>query len=229
MKPTKVLSLTIMLTGLALAGCSMFGVNPSPPTKIEQALFAVVTNYVPATNYVTKTNVETVIKEVVVPVTNTIGQTVYNTNEVKVYTTNVVEQTVVKTNEQYTLTPKDSTKAGAGAVGAVTNLFAPGVGNMVATGLIAVLGAWGHLRSSKNATTSNALAQEVETMREFIKTLPNGVKNDAAITAFLQQHQLEAGVADKVLSILANQVSNPEAKSAVQQIQDTLKAISATA
>jgi len=66
-------------------------------------------------------------------------------------------------------------------------------------------------------------------LREFIQALPNGTKYDAAITAWLQQHQMQAGVAQQVLGILENNVSNPEAKAAVNEISATLTAVGSSA
>ena len=99
---------------------------------------------------------------------------------------------------------------------------------MVTMGLLALLGAWGHLRSYKAGNTASAIAQEVETLREFIQALPNGTKYDTAITSWLQNHQMETGVAQQVVGILANSVSNPDAKVAANEIANTLASLGTT-
>jgi UDP-N-acetylmuramyl tripeptide synthase len=110
------------------------------------------------------------------------------------------------------------------------NLFAPGIGTIASSGLLLVLGIFAHLRGVGNTAAANntsaTLAQEIEALREFIQTLPSGAKYDTAITAWLQQHQLQAGVATQVLGLLGNEVSNPDAKAAVTEIQGVLANLS---
>jgi hypothetical protein len=115
------------------------------------------------------------------------------------------------------------------AGGTALNSVLPGVGSMVSMGVLALLGLWAQLRSSKNGNAASAIAQEVETMREFIMTLPNGTKYDTAITSWLQSHQIETGTVSTVLGILANDISNPDAKAAVTEIQQTINAAAAPA
>jgi len=189
-------------------GCAALS---SPPTAAEHLAYDVVTNYVDVP----------VIKQVVevVTVTNTIGQTVTETN--RVYETNIVSQPV------YDLTPKAAVTAGIQTGGAALNVVAPGIGSMVSAGLLALLAIWGHIRGYNGANTSQSLAQEIETMREFISSLPNGAKYDTAIVQFLQSHQMENGVAQSVLKILNNNVSNPDAKAALTEINATLTQLGA--
>lgn len=195
-----------------LAGCKLFGSNPAPPSAIEQKLFTTVTNVVPVTvvttNTVTQTNV--------VELTNITGAVVLQTNFVTLPL--IVTNTYFSTNQ--VMTPNDNSKAIAQTAGSLSNIAAPGVGGIVTGAIGMLLSLWGGLRSSKN--TSIGLAQEVETVREFIKTLPNGTNYDNAITSFLQAHQVEAGVAQQVLKLLSNNVSNPEAVAAAKTISDTI-------
>ncbi len=222
-----VITLALTLVGAALimagSGCAKFGANPTPPTRLEQGLFKVETNYVPVV--VTKTN--TVFE------TNTVIVTVLKTNDAGyVYKeptpTEVVtpHATVVQeTNhvQATVLTPGAGAQEVAATGRAVGNMFMPGLGEMVSAGLLAVFGLWGHLRSYKGRQTASALAQEVETIREFIKTLPQGTNYDIAITSWLQTHQIEMGVLPSVLSLLQKQVSNPEAVAAIRQIEEAIQ------
>ena len=211
-----------LLALLAVTGCATeFGVNPKGPSAVENKLYTTVTNYVTAT--VNQTNTVTVTNIAQVTVTNTVGQVI------PITVTNTVQQVqiipVTVTNQAITMTTAPSTAATIQAGGAIINGFAPGIGSMVSAGLLALFGLWGHLRSSKAINTSAAIAQEVETLREFIQTLPQGAKYDTAITAWLQAHQMETGTAQQVLGLLANNVDNPAAKAAAAEIQNTLAAL----
>jgi hypothetical protein len=206
---------------LTITGCSIFGSNPTAPTKTEQALFTVVTNYLPVvvqqTNTVTLTNVATVLQ------TNTIGQVqiVQATNYVN------IPQMVRVTNiaPAYTLSTAPATTAAVQAVGSAINVAAPGIGSIVSMAILALLGGWGYLRGNKQGNTANALAQEIEAVRAFIKTLPNGTQLDTGITQFLQAHQLEAGVVQQVMDMLQKNVSNPDAQAAAKEISATVAAL----
>lgn len=220
------LSLALMLPlplicalALCITGCKLVGTDPSAPNGFERLVFTTVTNYIAVPMQVTQTNIVT--HEQVVYATNTVGQIVTVTNvffmpEYRVVTiTNIIPQYENKVNGGTTATIQ--------AAGTAINTFLPGVGGIASSGLLALLGLWAQLRSSKRGQTNSTLAQEIETIREFIKSLPSGAKYDQAITAFLQTHQLESGVAQQVLGILQNQVDNQEAKTALQEIQNTLK------
>lgn len=215
-------ALSMALLAVAASGpCSTIGADTSAPNAVEQKLFTTVTNFVAVpvqtTNTTFTTNVVTQFQ------TNTVGQIVTVTNEVVQPKYNLVWVT----NEvpQYENTVSASTKATVRGGGGILNTFFPGVGSMASSGVLAVLAIWAQLRSGKRQVTAATLAQEVETMREFIKTLPSGTKYDQAITTFLQGHQLEAGVADQVLGLLENQVSNPDARAAIEEIKGTLTAV----
>ena len=91
-----------------------------------------------------------------------------------------------------------------------------------------MLSVWGWARSSKNYSTAANTAQVVETLREFIKQLPNGTKYDSTLTQFMTQHQAEAGVVNQVLTILQNEVSNPDAKQAAVELVTTINALAST-
>lgn len=219
------MAVTLALVALPLVGgCKAFGTDTSAPSAVEHAIFTTVTNFVNVPVQVQVTNFVT--KEIVLNQTNTIGQILTVTNEVQTPVYSVV--TVTNVIPQYQNTVSDQTKAGVSGFATVLNYFVPGSAGIATTGILAILGAWAQLRSGKRQDTSIALAQEAETIREFIKTLPNGTKYDQAITTFMQAHQLESGVADQVLSLLDKEVSNPDAKAAIEEIQGTLKAATAT-
>jgi hypothetical protein len=212
----------ILAVGIAslvfITGCgslaSEFGATPAAPSTVERVLYNTVTNFVEIP--VTVTNTVQATNQVVVTTTNIIGQTVTVTNQVVQVITST--QTVTNVVPVYQLTPSATAGAAVSGITTVGNFIAPGLGTLggiAATGLLAL---WGWLRSGKKGATNDVIAQEVETLREFIQALPNGTKYDAAITAWLQAHQVQTGVATQVLSVLENSVDNPAAKVAAQDI-----------
>lgn len=218
-----------IMAAVLLSGCAFMGRNPSAPTKVESALFTTVTNYVQQTNVVQQ--VVPVYSNVVqtVTVTNVVPgqapvvvQTNFLTQTVDHYLTNTV--TIVVSNvPAYTETVKPTTAASVQAAGSALNMFIPGVGGLVSSGVLGLLSLWGYLRSSKLGDTSAALAQEIETVRAFLQQLPNGQAYDTALVNFLQAHQAEEGVAGQVLQLLAKEVSNPDAQIAATEVQRTLQ------
>lgn len=242
---------------LALAGCAngMFS-GTSAPTKAQEAAFNIVTNYVPVvfqeTNVVEQTNTVTVLQTNtvletqvqtvtvtnqsdqvnVVTVTNTVTtpEVVTVTNVVVSSQLNVV--TVTNESPNYTYTPNATSQATAAAIGAVVNGFAPGMGTLTTTGLIALLGllGWGYSAKtgSNQATAAAAMSQEIETFLEFVGQLPNGAAYTTAITSWLQSHQVSTGSAQTILKVMENEVSNPAAKAAVATILASLNTVNAT-
>lgn len=230
MKPNRILTPIAIVGCLALlaTACSVFRTG-APPTKTEQALF----------------NVETNIYPVLRPVTNYYPVTVYQTNPVVIrvtneqkevvtkYETNVVPITVPmpKVEQVAGLQTNYTYKEGAGeaqikAVG--TSIAAPlGFGGVVGAGLGMLFSFYRWVRSAK--TVSNTLAQSIETMREFIKQLPNGLVYDAALTQWLEKHQAETGTMKQVIDILATAVSNPDAQIAAQQVKAAIAALNPAA
>jgi hypothetical protein len=100
---------------------------------------------------------------------------------------------------------------------------------LVTLGITLLAGLYGYLRSYKNGQTGNALSQEMETVLEFIKALPNGATYATALTNFMAAHQSDAGVVSQVGNILANDISNPDAKVAAQQVIDAINALQVAA
>jgi len=191
----------------------MFGASAKPPTAAERLIYQVQTNWATVTLNVTNTIVQTNVI--------TIG-----TNVTQVVVTNASVTPITTQEAEYTMTTSPTTTAVVQGAGAALNTVAPGIGSMVSMGILALLAVWAHLRGISATNTSQSLAQEIEALREFIQTLPSGAKYDVAITSWLQSHQVETGVATQVLGLLANQVSNPDAKAAVTEIQATIAAAS---
>lgn len=183
---------------ILLAGCAT-----KPPTQFEQRMFNIETNIIPV--LVVRTNV--------VIVTNLVGVTEFQTNIV----------TTVKTNESYVYKPGAGAQEIAQTGGAIGNFF--GAGGVVSTGIMGLFSIWGYLRSKKNYVTAANLAQTVETVREFVKALPNGAAYDTALVQFMQTHQAESGVLNQVLALLQREVSNPDAKIAADHILKLLNSL----
>jgi hypothetical protein len=216
-KPTKTMkkSIAVSLVAMCLLAATIVGCTAlatKSPTAIERLVYDVHTNYVNV--YTVQTNYA------VATITNILDQVVQVTNQVLAVITNQ--------QAEYGLTVKPGTTTAVTAGGVAANTMYPGIGSMASMGVLALLGAWAWFRGRKSSATSTTLAQEIETMREFILTLSNGTKYDTAITGWLQTHQLQTGVADQVLSVLANQVSNPDAKAALINIQQALAAAQGT-
>lgn len=212
---------------LIVAGCGTFGRNPSPPSPLESSLFHVTTNYAPVvtvqTNVISVTLYQT--NTVTVPQTNTIGVITYQTNSVTVPVLTFQTNTATVTNlqAQYNYGPGGTL---SGAQGIVSSI--PVYGALAST-LLGVIGSvWGWLRSTKNRQTAANTMQVVETMRSFIQALPNGANYDNALVQWMQAHQAQAGVLDNVLSLLANEVSNPDAQFAANSVIATINGLSAT-
>jgi hypothetical protein len=218
---SKVFNLTLVSVSaaLAVAGCKMFGANPTPPTYTEAHLFDITTNSVP--QVVFKTNVVDSVN--IVTVTNAVGVAVLTTNFFN--STNVV--TTTNQVMSYDYQPKTETVATIQAVGAVSSPFTAGWGTMVGSALIGLYGLWAHLRSTKSTNTSLALTQEIEAIRDFILTLPQGAKIDTAVTTFMQQHQTEAGVAQQVLSLIEGNSSNATVTGVAAELQTLINTLTA--
>jgi hypothetical protein len=59
--------------------------------------------------------------------------------------------------------------------------------------------------------------------------LPNGATYKAALTNFLAAHQADVGVVSQVTSILKDDVSNPDAKVAAEQVVQAINALQVAA
>lgn len=214
------------LIGLALA--LLVGCASKPPSAFEQKYFnittnppviAVVTNLVPVTIY--KTN------EVVQTVTNTQNVVEFRTNLVPVaVATNIEARTSLVTNEpeSWNLKPKPEAIQPIQSVGGlIGNLF--GAGGLVTTAIGAAFSLWGFMRSKKTYATATDLAQIIETVRSFVRQLPNGANYDSALVNFMVQHQAEAGTINQVATIVANEVNTSDAQVAAEHIRQGLAAL----
>lgn len=216
----KTTTLSVFAGAIVLAaGCKLFGSNPTPPTPTEARLFDITTNTTP--QVVTQTNIVTSVK--VVTVTNEVGIPVMTTNVFN--TTNVVTTTNQVPDYQYT--PKPAIESTISAAGTASGPFTAGWGTIAAGALSLLYGAWAHLRSTKSTATSSVLAQEIEAIRTFILTLPQGTKIDSAVTQFMQQHQVEAGVASQVLNLIKGFSSDSTVVGVAAQLQDAINALTA--
>jgi hypothetical protein len=202
---------------LAAAGCKLFGANPAPPSKTEAKFFDIETNVIP--QIVTRTNTITTTNIVNVP--SPTGVPMFQTNFVTA--TNIVTQT--NQVEEYTYTPKSATVGAIQTVGQATAPFTAGWGTIISSALVGLYGLWAHLRSTKKGDTAAALTQEIEAVRDFILTLPQGTQIDTAVTKFMQQHQMEAGVAQEVLGLIKGNTSDPTVVGVAAQLQAAINAL----
>lgn len=219
MKPKFKLSLLLAASAVAIVGCSMFGANPSAPTKAESLIFNTTTSSVP----------------VVIPayVTNQQVITQITTNNVTLTVTNFVPVTVpAQTNQQpaYTETVKPGVTGVLQAAGAVLNTFFPGIGSIVATGVTGLIGAWAYGRSQKQgANTTSALAAEIQVARQLIQQVPNGAALDNEFVNWIQAHQADAGILEQVMGVVENEINSNSgsqgAATAAQEIASTVAAL----
>lgn len=211
------LAFTAMLIGIlvmVIGGCAS-----TPPTAVEQKFFDIKTNTLVITRLETNVVPITVVHTNIV--VDTQGVTITNYIPVFEYITNTV--VAFKTNESYVFTPGQGA-ADVRAVGTeVGNVF--GVGGIVGTALGALFSLWGIIRSKKNYITAANIAQTVETMREFIKSLPNGATYDNELVNWMQKNQANAGVLQSVIALVGREVSNPDAKDAARNIQTLIEGL----
>jgi hypothetical protein len=206
----------------ALSGCSTLDrAYKQQVTWTNAPVVGVVTNTVVVTNMVPvvleRTNVLYVtnaasgavagyaVREPVA--TNMVAAVV--TNFVPVFYTNLVEVPVTN------VVSNPVAEASISAAGSLVNLFAPGLGSVIAL----VLGGLYHgYRQLRNRRVNEALVQGVETARAVLTTTPQGQAADAQFVRWLMAHQKEAGVFATV-SDLVDQVSdNPAARMTAQEI-----------
>lgn len=211
MKLIPILSLSLLLTG-----CKFFGADPAPPSKAENYLFDVLTNYTP--RVMLATNAMWVTNHVTVFHTNEVGKIVEIPVAVVIPKYDLI--TITQQIPEYVWTPKTNTVQYTQTAGSVANMVVPGSGGLVTGLLTAGLLAWGRLRSSKK--TNVALAQNVETALEFIETVPGGSKYTSAIKQFMQKDQADQGV-EKGVKAARAEVDNLKAKASVDAIDATIK------
>ena len=215
----------LAITALALTtGCS------TTPTALDRAVATVTTNYTPVlalqTNTITLVQTNVVVNTITV--TNAIGQVV------PVYVTNLFLDTVWKTNvviatnmvaSGYTMTPNSTATATAGIAGAVSNLAAPGIGELVTGGLLAglslFLGWRNRQMNGQNDALSQAagtLSQIIETGRELMSKTTQGQKAADAFTQWMITHQAATQTIGEISQIVKSSTNNAEAQAAANQI-----------
>jgi len=222
MNKTRILlsALSAIFTILLTTGCQ------SAPTAFDEALWDIRTNYVDVVE--ARTNVVTIYE------TNLVTQTVTNTVEVEpgvwlpqvtVTETPIVSITTntyvsLSTNRlpEYHAEPDAQLVQSAQAVG---SFF--GVGELagaIVTGLLGIAGVWRFKgQQVKTAQAVNvSLVNAVETLRNIIKTTPQGAQLDTAIKSFLIEHQIEAGVFQEVVKLLESKLNSKDASRLAQSI-----------
>ena len=175
----------------------------------------VVTNMVPVvlerTNFVYVTNATTgavsgyVAREPVA--TNMVAAVV--TNFVPVFYTNLVEVPVTN------LVSNPVAEASISAAGSLVNMFAPGLGSLLA---LVAGGLYHGYCQVRNRKVNEALVQGVETARAVLMTTSQGQAADAQFVKWLMDHQKEAGVFATVSSLVDQVSDNPAAKMTAQEI-----------
>lgn len=221
------LTITALLLIAAITGpLWIVGCTTHPPTALEQHYFnittnppvlSVTTNVIPVTIY--KTN------EVTQTVTNLQGVTEFKTNVVVVPQTSYQTNLAVVTNtpETYNFAPGANQQNIKDIGGTIGNLF--GVGGIATTVIGALFSLWGFVRSKKTYATAADLTQIIETVRSFVRQLPNGSAYDSALVNFMVQHQAEAGTVNQISQIVANEVNTSDAQVAAEHIRQGLAAL----
>lgn len=222
--------LTASLLAICLSGCvSGTPLNSNP---VGGLLYNTQTNYVPQVQVQTNVIPVTVYhtNEVTLQQTNVQGVTTYTTNAVIVPVLAYQTNTVSVTNQvpQYSNTLKPGVQQGIQGAGSFISTLFPG-GGAIAWAIIAALTGLGYFTSAKNSnanySTAATLAQEIQTLLNFLGALPNGSVYTNVFKTWLAAHQNDADAITKVLDILKNEVSNPNAQIAATQIQQTIQGL----
>jgi len=137
------------------------------------------------------------------------------TNLVPVFMTNVVQVPVTN------LVARPEVEAAISATGSIVNMFAPGIGSVVA---LALGGLYHGYRQVRNRKVNEALVQGVETARAVLTTTPQGKAADAQFVKWLMDHQREAGVFGTVSDLVDSVSDNPAARMTAQEIMQRVLA-----
>lgn len=226
MKTLNLISIGLVTASIAIvAGCAL--TDNQPPSKIERYLYDIKTNF--TERVVTKTNFVDEVRPMIVRVTNEVNQIITTTN----YVTVPVPVPITETQQvaHYALGDvKPSTSAGIQAGGSVANMAYPGLGGVISGLAIGLLGAWRKVRNSRQETndatdTGGVLVNNVQAIREFVRTLPNGSQYDAAIKQFLMDNHQSEDVAVDVADLIATQLDSKTARDGVADIRAILQSI----
>jgi len=158
MKILFALPCTLLLT---LAGCSLFGTNPAPPSAFEQSHFDITTNRVVTTNVVSLTNavqVTNVVLETrwVTNVDHTVLSTTVTNTQVQ-FIPQYVTVTNIHTVETYDYKPNTNAAALTATAGALAGFSGvPGLGTIVGIAGTAFWGLWGTLRSNRTGKSGGS-------------------------------------------------------------------------
>jgi hypothetical protein len=220
---------------ILLSGCAS-----TTPTAFEQKVYAIETNYLPrvviVTNVVEKTNWATVVVTNKVDVVNQVPVMIPVTNLVLhyEYETNVVRETNLVPIYYYA---GPSTNAVL-ATGIAQTIAAPfGWAGIVGTVLGGLLSAFAGYRNAQNkalaadananaiqsAATSAALAQIIETGRQFLQLTPQGAQLDTQWKNWMIQHQLETNTIQDVLKLLGGAVDYDSAKIVAAKLAEMIE------
>lgn len=210
----KIIAIALLATLTLCIGCA----STTPPTKLESSIFNVVTNHVTVvqTNTLWTTN----ISVQTVTLTNNTQVNVTNTYAVPIpiITTNIVTTVDYQQGENAAKIKATASQIGSVAGGPLGETIA----GFAAT---AILGIWGWWRSNNKSKLAINSMQVIETLRQFVKSLPDGAKYDSALVAWMQKHQGEAGVIQSVVDTLAADVSSSDAKTAAATITAAITAL----
>lgn len=207
----------LLFAAIVFTGCKFFGADPAGPSPFEDHFFIVQTNLVP--RQFLKTNYIDVPVPVFVLKTNELNEITQLTNTVIVKQVEVV--TLTNLHEVYAWTPKTN-QMYVQSAGAVANIIAPGSGGLVVGLLTAGLAAWARLRSHKK--TEGVLAQNIESVLEFVEAMPNGPEYTSAIKQIIKTDQEDEGVREKVKTVMKESVDTSDAKSSANEMQKSLVA-----
>lgn len=163
-------------------GCA----SSAPPSRVEQVLFTVHTNWV--------TNLFNVVQ-------------VNQSN-------NIVTNTFTITNVEprYIFEPKQTALDTISTASSVATSSGVGWAGLAGTLIAGLLYAWAEFRNRDKSKLAASLAQSIETAREIFKKQPDGVKLDAAFKAEVKSQQVNAGVKAAAAKVVDAQVNNLTAK-----------------
>jgi len=155
-----------------------------------------------------------------VPVVTNYTVTVQETNALGTVETRHLVTWQTNIESQITYTVSTNAAALTQTAGRVTNLFAPGWGELAGALGLGVLSAWARFRSSiKKGEKGNAvLAQGIETLLAIVETTPQGAQLAAQMKLKLAKEQGLAGVANEIARIVETYVDNDAAREAARKV-----------
>lgn len=195
----------IVLILALFTGCSLLSkLQSAPPTGIESELYNITTNYITTTNVVNQTNLVTL--------TNAVGALVTNA---------VVTPIITVTNmPQYKYVTAPGTTNVIAGIATAASIAIPGSGTIVMAALTGLAALWGGFKTKQASTAqqvSTTLAQTMETARNIIAAAAPQVATQ--FDNYLMNHQMDAGVANEVATLVDNVVNKTASSNdAVQQL-----------